>query len=293
MKTNKYFSIILLSWLFQGVGVAHDLNGLLVTKTLPSNIREEIEAREKLRSSAGKKILDSNLPATERKEIVKSLGLPARFESPEAVVSARALWPQKTKLMACFFDGNQESRKATLTILQEVAELTNLNIDSDIHDCQSQPSHIRISFRQVGYWSYVGTDALLIDKSRPTMGLQNLDLQLPLDEQRTGIIRHEVMHALGALHEHQHPGASCAEELDWDRVAVSLGWNSQQMKTNFEQLLFGDEVITNKYDKSSIMHYQLPATYWKYGAIASCYLPFSNTKLSEGDKQMLKAVYPK
>lgn len=293
MKNNIAFTITFLAFSYSTGSIGHDLNGLLVTRTLPESTRAEIEARDKIRTQSPKEILDPNLPRDRRAELTKSLGLPAKFESPEAVVSARALWPQNSTLSMCFFDGNPSVQQAVLEIAQEIYNETNLKLDPKRYSCADKDAEIRISFRQVGYWSYVGTDALLIEKGRPTLGLQNLDVRDSLNEQQKGIVRHEIMHSIGALHEHQHPAADCEKQLDWDKVATLLGWTPQEMRTNFSQLIFNSNTITSSYDQKSIMHYQLPPSYWKAGTRSSCYIRFNNVQLSTTDKEMLNNVYPK
>jgi hypothetical protein len=59
---------------------------------------------------------------------------------------------------------------------------------------------VRIS-RGGGYWSYLGTDILLIPPSQQTMNLEGFTMNMPETEYRR-VIRHEAGHTLGFPHEH-------------------------------------------------------------------------------------------
>lgn len=272
---------------------AHDPAGLEKKKTLPKEVSEALEAREKIRASKDAPLSGGSLPAAKAKQIAKSLKLPSAFESPEAVISARAIWPQRATLKVCFFDGPTSAQSQVFNLFREIAAYTNLTVEKDPAPCTGQKTPIRVSFRSSGYWSYVGTDAMLIPTSEPTMGLNELDRTSPIDEAAAGIIRHEIMHSFAALHEHQNPHAKCEKDLNWPLVKKELGWSETQMRTNFQQVVFSKDIIASAYDKESIMHYQLPMRYWKAGAKAECYLPHQNTRLSSGDVVMLQSIYPK
>ncbi|SAL49890.1 Astacin (Peptidase family M12A) [Caballeronia terrestris] len=273
---------------------AHDLQGLMAVNSLPKKIQEQLKDNQKLRDADLPALTDPNLTDEQRKKLVKEKKLPKRFESFESVLNALALWPQKQHLNLCAFNGSGQVRNAVLEVAQGVISETNLSVSDSIPNCtRDDPAEIRITFRTKGYWSYVGTEALQIPTNLPTLGLSNIDLRLPLDEGSKGVIRHEFMHALGALHEHQHPSVNCEDELNWDYVAKTMHWSPKEMDVNFKQLVFNKNIKASEYDPKSIMHYQLRADYWKKGANSSCYLPFQNTILSDGDVKMMRQTYPK
>ena len=65
----------------------------------------------------------------------------------------------------------------------------------------SGTGQVRVSRSMDGYWSYLGTDVLLIPKNRPTMNLQGFAMSTSESEYKR-VIRHETGHTLGCPHEH-------------------------------------------------------------------------------------------
>ena len=60
---------------------------------------------------------------------------------------------------------------------------------------------VRIAFGNSGYWSYLGTDILLIPNHQQTMNLQGFTMDTPESEFRR-VVRHETGHTLAFPHEH-------------------------------------------------------------------------------------------
>ena len=60
---------------------------------------------------------------------------------------------------------------------------------------------VRISRGPGGFWSYLGTDILLIPTNRPTMNLQGFTMNTRESEYHR-VVRHETGHTLGFPHEH-------------------------------------------------------------------------------------------
>jgi hypothetical protein len=68
----------------------------------------------------------------------------------------------------------------------------------------ARDAHVRIaraSGREGGYWSYLGTDILLVPKNQPTMNLEGFTDKTPESEFKR-VVRHEAGHTLGCPHEH-------------------------------------------------------------------------------------------
>ena len=140
-----------------------------------------------------------------------------------------------------------------------------------------------------GSWSYLGTDALVIAKNRPTMNYGWFVDNTPEEEfSRTTL--HEFGHALGAIHEHQHPIAG----IPWNRPIVydyyrrTQGWSKEDVDA---QLFFKydlNQTNSSQYDKASIMHYAIEEKLLLDPSFAVGW----NKKLSSTDKSFMKTVYP-
>ena len=109
----------------------------------------------------------------------------------------------------------------------------------------------------------------------------------------TKIIRrktqHEFGHALGLLHEQSYPGA-----IKWNKDTVykhykkNQKWSKEQVDLNV--LEASDAFYTNgtKYDPLSIMHYDVLS--WQ---TVDGYSLDQSYEISEGDKKIMSALYPK
>lgn len=146
---------------------------------------------------------------------------------------------------------------------------------------------IRISTKPGGSWSYIGTDAKTIAASKPTMNYGWLTPDSD-EEEFSRVILHEFGHALGAIHEHQHPQGG----IPWDKPKVyayyaQQGWGQAQVDTNIFAKYDSSQLNMTSYDKGSIMHYAVPKSLTVGG-----YEVGWNRVLSANDKKLAKTVYP-
>lgn len=146
---------------------------------------------------------------------------------------------------------------------------------------------IRISCNPGGSWSYIGTDALTIAKNKPTMNFGWFTPETT-DGEFSRVILHEFGHALGAIHEHQHPEGG----IPWNKPMVYAyyarqGWDRDQVDQNiFAKYTFNQLNLTS-YDKTSIMHYAVPKDLTTGGFEIGW-----NRALSAGDKKLAARIYP-
>jgi hypothetical protein len=156
----------------------------------------------------------------------------------------------------------------------------------------SPPSdaHIRISFvANAGSWSNIGKDALLVPKHEATMNLGWVAEDTPERDFRS-VVLHEFGHALGLLHEHNHPELA----LRWkkDVVYADLGsppnnWSRDDVDYNvFEQYARDRVKMSPEPDLRSIMIYTIPAR-WLDGQPGIT----PSTTLSMNDKTFIRQLY--
>lgn len=192
-------------------------------------------------------------------------------------------WPNGKKIKVAFMKQpftfeNQEMKDSGYTPdkarwVQEVIEknivpLVNLSFEWDV---PLQDSDVRISFvKELGSFSYLGTQALQQDKNTITMNLgwTDQDAQSSDDPSLAGTgvnIIHEFGHLLGMIHEHSRADA----KLEWNKPVVyaTLGEppNNWSHETCDEQI-FKQYALSSfngsVYDPHSVMHYVFPDNFF-------------------------------
>ena len=112
------------------------------------------------------------------------------LEANRLVLWSAKMWAPGDKLTTSFIGGTSQQRTHVIDAAKRIMEVAN--IDFVFVDSRGV---IRIAFNpSLGAWSMVGRDALTVSMSQPTMNL-GFD--------QAGTYTHELVHALGAIHEHQ------------------------------------------------------------------------------------------
>jgi len=131
----------------------------------------------------------------------------------------------------------------------------------------SRTANARQGGQQGGYWSYLGTDILSIDRNQPTMNLEAFTMNIPESEFHR-VVRHETGHTMGFPHEHMR--RELVNEIDPDKAiaffGATQGWSPaevrQQVLTPIEESSLRG---TAHADPDSIMCYQIPGSITKSG----------------------------
>ena len=103
------------------------------------------------------------------------------------------------------------------------------------------------------------------------------------------MVIHEFGHALGLLHEHNHPAA----KIRWNKAAVNAdlsgepnNWDQETIDFNVFAAFDKSKVITTDFDAASVMIYTIPA-HWTLDGRA--FMP--SWKLSAGDAETIRLLY--
>jgi serralysin len=213
-------------------------------------------------------------------------GQPDLFDDISGAVEALKKWAPGRTLRVRFMDGDPTVQQKVADVAKGWSEVANIFFDfGDDPDAE-----IRISFKMAGSWSYIGTDALLIPQSMPTMNYGWLTPTTD-DEEYARVVLHEFGHAIGFIHEHQNP----EQGVNWNEQAVLEYYmgppnNWDERTTRFNVLDKYDPTLLEltKFDPDSIMLYPVPAAFTTDGFEVE----WQNHELSELDKELAQRIYP-
>jgi hypothetical protein len=193
------------------------------------------------------------------------------------------LWENGSTVRFRFLDGEEAEKAIVRAAIRQWTDHANL-IFSETDDPDAE---VRISFKQPGSWSFIGTDALGIPPDQPTLNFGHLaEFTDPNAAMQNAL--HEFGHTLGLAHEFQNPAAGDV----FDREAVlsfysasPYNWDEATITRNF----FGKVEYpgTRAYDPESIMNYSFPKELFVAGKETR-----PGTELSESDKAYVRSLYP-
>jgi hypothetical protein len=201
-------------------------------------------------------------------------------------------WAQRATLHVCFLDGTPVAQARFMQVATEEVGLTNLTLAPGTPACGKTGAEIHVSFNNGdGYASFVGKQALGFKESTATLNLAGMGQSGNWSASWVGLARHEIGHMLGLLHEHQRPDIDCGFQPN-AVIEKLTGWTADEVKTNYDPIVKTKSLEMNAYDQKTIMHYQLPQSYYVAGKQSPCYITAQNKGLSDGDISFLRAWYP-
>lgn len=200
-----------------------------------------------------------------------------------------AMWPEKATISISFLMGASDLRARVQAAAEQWIAPGLANLTFEFRDDTSE-TDVRIAFIQgAGSWSCVGRTCLQVPKSDATMNFGWLTSSSS-DEDVEEVVLHEFGHALGLIHEHQHPIGG----IQWDKAAIyaELGgppnnWSKAKVDLNMFQAWETSETNFSAFDPASIMMYPIPE-HWTTNGFATG----MNKTLSKTDKEFIAQRYP-
>jgi hypothetical protein len=202
-----------------------------------------------------------------------------------AVVTSKYWGPTPRRLTVSFMDN--PSAELRRRILQHLNAWTRTG---SVEFVETQGiGKVRISRGSGGYWSYLGTDILLIPQNRPTMNLQGFTMNTPEREYKR-VVRHEAGHTLGMPHEHMRKAlvARIDPNKAYEYFWRTQGWDRRTVDQQVLTPLDEATLIGTPADQDSIMCYQLP------GSITYDGQPIrGGIDINQTDYTFVGKIYPK
>lgn len=203
-----------------------------------------------------------------------------------AVMLTGKRWKPGRTITISFLDGDYALHKRVRYYMNKWLDCANLKFRWI--SGHSDAGEVRITFARGGSWSFLGTDALVIPRPRPTMQFGWIDAGSPAEEIRRVVI-HEGGHMLALGHEHSHPEGG----IPWDKEAVyayyarTNGWSRAEVDAQVFQRYSASQTQYSRYDPKSIMHYAVDdaLTLGRYSV-------GWNTKRSPTDRRFVRSQYP-
>lgn len=195
-------------------------------------------------------------------------------------------WANGRSLRVGFIGGSEPARSRVRKYAQEWSQFANIQFVF----VEKGETDLRVGFNtSLGTWSLIGTDASQMPQYKQTINFGWFNKKMAEAEYRATIL-HEFGHALGLLHEHQHPQGG----IPWDKSKLypfyerTQGWDQAMVDQQVLGLYKTNRTQYTRYDPYSIMHYPIPNT-----LTVGDFEVGMNMDLSPTDKAFMAKVYPK
>jgi serralysin len=203
-------------------------------------------------------------------------------------------WDRADKILRVSFEnGVPQLCDGVMDLAREWSKWANISFE---RVRPGEESQIRVRFnRGLGHWSHIGKDSTTeIRNGRPSMNfafVSGSTVDLDKDYSKF-VVLHEFGHALGCIHEHQHPES----ETRFRKSAAIYAYFRQSLGTQrnedvefniYRRWSVYDLIKYSKYDPHSIMHYAFPA--WLFEDQRE---RVQNFQLSYLDRAFAATVYP-
>lgn len=202
----------------------------------------------------------ANAPVIGRSAAVGDGALPTPLAA--AVVTSKYWGPAPRRLMVSFMDSPSAELRRRIMLHLNAWTKTGC-----VEFVETQATgQVRIARGAGGYWSYLGTDVLLIPTNRPTMNLQGFSESMP-ETEFMRVVRHEAGHTLGMPHEHMRK--ALVDRIDgqkaYEYFLKTQGWDKTTVDQQVLTPLDEATLMFTPVDQDSIMCYQLPGSITKDG----------------------------
>lgn len=206
-----------------------------------------------------------------------------------SILTARKWKTKGVKLTVAFLDGPpKDLRTRIIGHMNAWGKTANVKFTETAG--KGQVRIARMDGEDGGYWSYLGTDILLINKNQPTMNLEAFTMATP-ESEFVRVVRHETGHTLGFPHEHMR--RDLVKLIDEQKAIAfymaTQGWTEEEVRAQVLTPIEDGSILgTPRADTNSIMCYQVHGGLTKNGKP----IP-GGTDIDQLDREFAASCYPK